>query len=70
MSQSTVIGASVSQDTDIQILNRKNKKTKHLSLGQIRGVVQLFATYFKPKLINGRQKRLSKQEKASRWVST
>ena len=55
--------------------NRKtSKKTKtvrnpHLSYAQIRGLVQLFKSYFVVQDANGRTKRLSRQEINRRWSS-
>eukprot|EP01083_Nonionella_stella_P233535 822713_1 len=46
-----------------------SRQRRHLQWGEIRGVRSLFDSYFKPVIINGKKKRLSKAEKNSRFAS-
>ena len=72
MSTANQIGAAVNSATssrDIQIIRGTGRRSRHLSYGQIRGVIQLFRSYFDTPIINGRKRRMDPQEKKARWAS-
>ena len=60
--------ASMSQDMDVQILDPQYKN-RHLTLAQMRGIIPLFNHYFVLKDQFGNKKKISRQEKQSRWIS-
>ena len=60
--------ASMSQDIDVEIVDPRYRN-KHLTLAQMRGIIPLFNHYFNLKDQFGNKKKISRQEKQSRWIS-
>ena len=57
-----VLGASQQSKS-----TKKVGRGRELTLPQIRSIIPVYNYYFKPQLVNGRQKRMSKAERESKW---
>ena len=51
-----------------RVTTKKRQTSRHLTLGEIRGIVQLYQRTFTPPTVDGKTRRFPSVQKKQRWV--